>query len=59
MGEKNDGKRDRSGKRERERERGYRCGIKRERARIQVWDKERDRELFYYLPCYLSLLKML
>ena len=31
----------------------------RERARIQVWDKERDMELFYYLPCYLSLLKML
>ena len=48
MGERNDGKRDRSGRernrdwtkrerdrdgRERERERGYRCGIKRERER--------------------------
>ena len=40
-------------KREREREiEDTGCGI-------QVWNKERDMELFYYLPCYLSLLKML
>ena len=57
MGERNDGKRDRSG-RDREIGIGQR-ERERERARIQVWDKERDMELFYYLPCYLSLLKML